>query len=86
MRAQMRFSAPGEPEGAVAGGGAGSTPMPSFSAPQAARPMGGPLPGTVVPRPAQTMHGMPAAASVGRNDPCPCGSGKKFKKCHGEGA
>jgi preprotein translocase subunit SecA len=30
----------------------------------------------------------PAAASrqgpkVGRNDPCPCGSGKKYKKCHG---
>src|SRR5881396_18552 len=22
-------------------------------------------------------------AGVGRNDPCPCGSGKKFKKCHG---
>ena len=22
--------------------------------------------------------------SVGRNDPCPCGSGKKFKKCHGK--
>lgn len=22
--------------------------------------------------------------SVGRNEPCPCGSGKKFKKCHGE--
>ncbi|PIQ80075.1 MAG: hypothetical protein COV79_02415 [Parcubacteria group bacterium CG11_big_fil_rev_8_21_14_0_20_41_14] len=21
---------------------------------------------------------------VGRNDPCPCGSGKKFKKCHGK--
>ncbi|MDE4515630.1 MULTISPECIES: SEC-C metal-binding domain-containing protein [Pseudomonas] len=20
---------------------------------------------------------------VGRNDPCPCGSSKKFKKCHG---
>jgi preprotein translocase subunit SecA len=20
---------------------------------------------------------------VNRNDPCPCGSGKKFKKCHG---
>ncbi|RZL06214.1 MAG: hypothetical protein EOO62_19355, partial [Hymenobacter sp.] len=19
----------------------------------------------------------------GRNDPCPCGSGKKYKKCHG---
>jgi len=22
-------------------------------------------------------------AKVGRNDPCPCGSGKKYKKCHG---
>src|SRR5690606_19962313 len=21
---------------------------------------------------------------VGRNDPCPCGSGKKFKSCHGQ--
>jgi preprotein translocase subunit SecA len=26
-----------------------------------------------------------AAAKVGRNDPCPCGSGKKYKKCHGQG-
>ncbi|WP_041657376.1 UPF0149 family protein [Azoarcus sp. KH32C] len=25
----------------------------------------------------------PAAAAVGRNDPCPCGSGKKYKKCCG---
>ncbi len=25
-------------------------------------------------------------AKVGRNDPCPCGSGKKFKKCHGANA
>lgn len=24
-----------------------------------------------------------AAKKVGRNDPCPCGSGKKFKNCHG---
>jgi preprotein translocase subunit SecA len=23
------------------------------------------------------------AARVGRNEPCPCGSGKKFKHCHG---
>jgi preprotein translocase subunit SecA len=22
-------------------------------------------------------------ANVGRNDPCPCGSGKKYKRCHG---
>jgi preprotein translocase subunit SecA len=25
-------------------------------------------------------------AKVGRNDPCPCGSGKKYKKCHGASA
>jgi preprotein translocase subunit SecA len=29
-------------------------------------------------RPAQR-----AAPKIGRNDPCPCGSGKKFKQCHG---
>jgi SEC-C motif-containing protein len=23
------------------------------------------------------------APEVGRNDPCPCGSGKKYKRCHG---
>ena len=23
------------------------------------------------------------ASKVGRNDPCPCGSGKKYKHCHG---
>jgi preprotein translocase subunit SecA len=23
-------------------------------------------------------------ARVGRNDPCPCGSGKKYKQCHGK--
>jgi preprotein translocase subunit SecA len=25
-------------------------------------------------------------AKIGRNDPCPCGSGKKYKKCCGAGA
>ena len=24
-----------------------------------------------------------AAPTVGRNAPCPCGSGKKYKRCHG---
>lgn len=24
--------------------------------------------------------------TVGRNDPCPCGSGRKYKKCHGVGS
>ena len=26
----------------------------------------------------------PKTGNVGRNDPCPCGSGKKYKKCHGK--
>ncbi|HEY0972764.1 MAG TPA: preprotein translocase subunit SecA [Gemmatimonadales bacterium] len=41
--------------------------------------------GAPAPRPLNA----PAAqdwSSVGRNDPCPCGSGKKFKKCHGQNA
>ncbi len=25
-----------------------------------------------------------AVPRVGRNDPCPCGSGKKYKHCHGK--
>ena len=25
------------------------------------------------------------AEKTGRNDPCPCGSGKKYKACHGKG-
>ena len=25
-----------------------------------------------------------AMPCVGRNDPCPCGSGKKYKQCHGK--
>ena len=33
------------------------------------------------PKPAQRR----VEATPGRNDPCPCGSGKKFKKCHGAG-
>ncbi len=29
-------------------------------------------------------HNVPSSiGKVGRNDPCPCGSGKKYKKCHG---
>jgi hypothetical protein len=29
----------------------------------------------------QLTHASPRPAKVGRNDPCPCGSGKKYKKC-----
>ena len=35
---------------------------------------------TEAPKPVRT------GAKVGRNDPCPCGSGKKYKKCHGAAA
>jgi preprotein translocase subunit SecA len=35
------------------------------------------------PRQPQAQRNLP---KVGRNDPCPCGSGKKFKKCHGANA
>lgn len=40
------------------------------------------------PEPTQTAQGAQATVvregrKVGRNDPCPCGSGKKFKSCHG---
>jgi len=44
-----------------------------------------------VAKPLEATHGEPAerkpkkreAVKVGRNDPCPCGSGKKYKKCCG---
>jgi len=46
------------------------------------------------PKAADRQHGLDGALllfeqvrrdepKVGRNDPCPCGSGKKFKQCHG---
>ncbi|HEX2205857.1 MAG TPA: preprotein translocase subunit SecA [Longimicrobium sp.] len=51
-------------------------------------------PYAAVPQRPQVMHTnresdapKPApAATVGRNDPCPCGSGKKYKNCHGKSA
>ena len=51
------------------------------------------LPGEDANRPAMANAGggprkvqpAKAAPKVGRNDPCPCGSGKKFKNCHGRG-
>jgi len=46
-------------------------------------------PGSEAPKPADFNPGFAAPATggkqkVGRNDPCPCGSGRKFKKCCGE--
>ena len=60
----------------------------------AASPQGAPPPGMGAPPPgADAPPPRPIAAitnadgsKLGRNDPCPCGSGKKYKKCHGTNA
>ena len=33
---------------------------------------------------AEAAQPAPVMGKVGRNDPCPCGSGRKYKKCHGQ--
>jgi hypothetical protein len=43
----------------------------------AAPPSPGPEP------PAAALYSQMPSQKTGRNDPCPCGSGKKYKKCHG---
>jgi|CXWL01.1.fsa_nt_gi preprotein translocase subunit SecA len=53
----------------------------AFSSPGAASAPSGPRPpGLPGPPPTTAARKFD---KVGRNDPCPCGSGKKFKKCHG---
>ncbi|TMC97969.1 MAG: preprotein translocase subunit SecA [Chloroflexi bacterium] len=64
---QVLESGPGDPDGAGGGGGNG--------APKKQRQM--------VQAGATAGPGGAAAAKLGRNDPCWCGSGKKFKRCHG---
>jgi preprotein translocase subunit SecA len=34
-------------------------------------------------RPPEKPRPVHVEQKVGRNDPCPCGSGKKYKNCHG---
>jgi len=64
-------------------GAAGESAQPQAPPPgatgQGARPQGGQMP----PMPPQVQRPVRAAPKVGRNQPCPCGSGKKFKNCHG---
>jgi preprotein translocase subunit SecA len=38
----------------------------------------------VAVREPQPMPANRSTQKVGRNDPCPCGSGKKYKQCHGK--
>jgi len=44
-------------------------------------PVGAPPPGMDIPQPAAPIRN--EGPKVGRNDPCPCGSGRKYKKCCG---
>ncbi len=60
---------------AAAGGGAAATAAAGSPAPD--RPARAAATQTVT-------HAHDPYAGVGRNDPCPCGSGKKFKRCHGQ--
>ncbi|MCA1764631.1 MAG: SEC-C domain-containing protein, partial [Flavobacteriales bacterium] len=36
------------------------------------------------PQPPQKTQPVRTEKKIGRNDPCPCGSGKKYKQCHGK--
>jgi preprotein translocase subunit SecA len=75
---------PDEPEPAVVqaqyGGDGTSAPAPAAAAPTV---VGAGRARALQPTAPVAAGGMPDLATVGRNDPCPCGSGKKFKKCHG---
>jgi preprotein translocase subunit SecA len=60
--------------GAAGGGAAGA-------AGAGPGPGGGPGAGAEIERPRRRVPIQKTEPSVGRNDPCPCGSGKKYKKC-----
>jgi len=61
---------------------------PAKAAARQAAPVGsGPARGPMPPQgPRPPMEPVRVEKKVGRNDPCPCGSGKKFKQCHGKDA
>jgi preprotein translocase subunit SecA len=44
-----------------------------------------PVPGAAGADPSRAGKPQPiqVGEKIGRNDPCPCGSGKKYKQCHG---
>jgi len=60
-----------------------SAPRQSAPAPSSGQGPRGPMP----PQgPRQPIAPVRVEKEPGRNDPCPCGSGKKYKQCHGKGA
>ena len=75
------------PAAAPAASGADDLFAPGTRAP---RPVPEPTGATAGASPVRTnlgpvVTGGPSLPEVGRNEPCPCGSGKKYKKCHGAG-
>ncbi len=64
-----------------------SSPLPPGLAPRRARQLNYSAPSVDGGAHVETSRGAAAGdeyAHVGRNDPCPCGSGRKFKRCHGD--
>lgn len=62
-------------------GESGVTPAKSSSAPAA--PAANTTPSPKDPEGRPPLSPLVDLNKIGRNDPCPCGSGRKFKKCHG---
>jgi len=69
------------------GSGAPGAPIPAGLAPRRQQQMQYSGPSVDGGAQVQTSQGPSGGADfehVGRNDPCPCGSGRKFKRCHGD--
>jgi len=67
--------------------GGRSTSPAQRPAPQGGAPARGPMPPPPPPGgPRQPVAPVRVEKAPGRNDPCPCGSGKKYKQCHGKDA
>jgi preprotein translocase subunit SecA len=84
FKVQLRdpAEAPAAPAGAAAPGEAREPAAAPVRRPPAAGPLRQPA-AFGAPAPAPPPRAGAAQPKVGRNDPCPCGSGRKFKKCCG---
>jgi len=71
------------PEGGLVKGPAPRRPRPMVASKPAADGLVSGAPAAAVAPGGAAVATTNPYAGVGRNDPCPCGSGKKFKKCHG---
>jgi preprotein translocase subunit SecA len=60
-----------------------SVSKPGASAPAQPAPVPASPMTKIIGKPGDNKQALPSGQKPGRNDPCPCGSGKKYKKCHG---